>query len=176
MINVVASEICIDMDSLYLHGYSNGGMLTHGAYQDSRLAGMFKVVIPVCGNPLGRNGDYVFVPAANSQTSILSIHSRSDRIIPDEGGLAGGWYYASTNDMMGAWASRLGCNSSPTTISTSYDGGSKNTVVTEWKNCNGGQRVVKVLVNGGHCAVPNQEEELQVVCASELSMPLLTQQ
>lgn len=130
MIETIAAEVCIDLDAVLMSGGSNGGMLTHAAYQ--ALPGTFSTVMPVYGLPLqGHN----VVPAANARASILLLHDRSDGVIPPAGGYAGGWYYESADDVLGTWAALHGCDAASTDVATAFDGGSTNLACSEWLNC-----------------------------------------
>lgn len=150
----VASEVCVDLDAVFLTGASNGGMMTHAL--SSALPTTFKAVMPVYGLPLVGHID---VPQALEDTWILQLHDRSDHTIPYAGGYAGGWNYESAVDTLAAWAEVHECDSSPVNTTTPYDGGDKNLACTEWPSCSKG-RVMFCLYDGVHGSWPPQEEDL----------------
>jgi len=155
LLNKTTTELCVDLNSIFVTGLSNGGMLTHYLYQE--LPGIFSAAMPVYGLPLV---GYNTVTNANNATSILQLHDRSDTIIPVSGGDAGGWYYESADDVLGAWASVHGCSSSDTPTTTPYDGGKTNLACTEWAGCAGGKRVMLCMYDGQHGSWPSQGEAL----------------
>lgn len=150
----ITSEVCVDLDAVFLTGASNGGMMTHALY--AALPTTFKAVMPVYGSPLVGHID---VPQALEDTWILQLHDRSDHTIPYMGGYAGGWNYESVDDTLSAWAEVHACDLSPVNVTTPYDGGDKNLACTEWPNCSKG-RVMFCLYDGVHGSWPAHEEDL----------------
>jgi len=150
----IGNELCIDLDKVLASGWSNGGMMIH--WLATEFPDTFSAVMPVYGLPLE---GFDNVPNALSGTAILSLHPRNDRVIPVEGGNGGGWLYISTSTIIGKWASVHGCSSSATSVSTPYDGGSKNFACTEYTGCSSGKRIMRCLYDGGHGSeLPNMEE------------------
>lgn len=157
LLTSLGNELCIDLDAVFASGWSNGGMLVH--WLATKLPTTFASFIPVYGLPLEGFTD---VPNTLTGTSILSLHGRSDKVIPVEGGLAGGWYYESTDTIIGLWAKVHGCNNNPTTISTPYDGGSKNFQCQEYTQCSTSQRVLRCLYDGVHGSVIPDHEAISM--------------
>lgn len=154
LLHDLSNELCLDDEHLFSSGGSNGGMMQHWIYQN--LPGQFVGIVPVYGLPLfGMNG----VPTANKNTWIMAMHDRSDTIIPDQGGWAGGWNYASSDEVYGQWAELKGCESTASPVVTPYDGGAKHIACTEWKNCDTG-RVMHCLYDGQHGSWPSEGEDL----------------
>jgi len=153
LINSLGNELCIDLDGIYAQGWSNGGMMIH--WLATEMPGTFSSLMPIYGLPLKGFTD---VPKELKGTSILSLHARSDTVIPVEGGTADGWIYESTTTILGLWANVHGCSSTPTSISTPYDGGSKNFACKEYTGCTSGKRVLRCLYDGFHGSTcPNME-------------------
>lgn len=154
LLSSLGDEFCIDLDSVYASGWSNGGMMAH--WLTSNLGTTFAAIMPIYGLPLV---EINVVPNGLKDTAILSLHPRNDRVIPVEGGNGGGWLYESTDSVLSDWANVHSCNGSPTTITTPYDGGSKNFVCQEYLNCKTGSgRVLRCLYDGGHgSSCPNME-------------------
>lgn len=149
----LGDELCLDLDAIFASGWSNGGMIQH--WIATNLPTTFAALIPVFGLPLDGFTD---VPDTLRRTAILSLHGRSDTVIPVDGGLAGGWYYESTSTIIGIWARIHGCSSNPTSVSTPYDGGNKNFACTEYLGCSSGKRVMRCLYDGTHSSsIPNHE-------------------
>ena len=85
--------------------------------------------MPVYGLPLKNHLD---VPDALKGTSILSMHDRSDTVIPWGGGEAGGWEYESGKAVADSWAKVHNCElAASVPVKTPYDGGAKN-VACQW--------------------------------------------
>lgn len=155
LITKTTSELCIDLNSIFVTGCSNGGMLTHYLY--SALPTTFRAVMPVYGLPLiGYNN----ITEANKGTSILHLHGRFDKTIPVAGGDAGGWIYESAADVLGAWAALHACAGEAIAVTTPYDGGATNLACSEWTGCQDGNRVMLCLYDGVHGSWPAQGEEL----------------
>ena len=145
LVTHLSASLCLDLDALFVTGGSNGGMMTHYIY--SQLAPMFAAYVPMYGLPLM---GFAIVPTAASHSSIMALHDRSDQIIPANGGLAGGWYYESTDTVYEKWAAIKGCNAVPHSIVTPFDGpANANLACLEYGGCRRG-RVIRCLYDGTH--------------------------
>lgn len=155
LLATLGNEFCIDLDSLFASGASNGGMLIH--WLATKLPSTFAALMPVFGLPLKGFTD---VPNALLGTAILALHDRSDTVIPVDGGeTADGWIYESTDTMYGEWASVHGCNLKPHAIVTPYDGGNKHIACKEYTGCKNNKRIIRCLYDGTHGSYcPNQEK------------------
>jgi len=155
MLASVESELCIDLDAVFVTGGSNGGMMTHNMY--SVMPETFRAVMPVFGLPLIGHID---VPTELRNTSILLLHDRSDTVIPVDGGWADGWQYESADDTLATWAELHGCASKQTATTTPYDGGNVNLACTEYASCASGHTVMKCMYDGHHGSWFANEEKL----------------
>ena len=155
LVSTVSEELCIDLNSVYLAGGSNGGMFVHSAY--AQAPDVFKSVNPVYGLPLVGHID---VPEKLTETSIYHFHDRSDGIIPADGGLAGGWEYESADDVLATWASLHECDEKQTRLVTPHDGGRRNAECFEHANCKTNQQVVKCMYDGNHGDWPDRGQLL----------------
>merc|ERR1719273_3436 len=121
----------------------------------TKLPSTFAAMIPIYGLPLE---GFIDVPVTLRGTAMLSLHPRSDTVIPVEGGIANGWIYESTDVIIGIWADVHGCSSTPVTITTPWDGGSRNFVCQEYTGCSSKKRILRCLYDGVHgTKCPNLE-------------------
>jgi len=142
----LGAELCVDLDAVFATGGSNGGMLTHWLY--ARLPNTFAALVPVFGLPLR---GFAEVPAALRGVSIMSLHDRSDEIIPEAGGYADGWFYDSSDEVYGLWASLKGCAAAPTPIDVPFPSvPNRNLACREYLGCAAGGRVMRCLYDGHH--------------------------
>ena len=130
-------------------------MLTHFLY--SQLPDQFDAVAPVYGLPLKGHID---VPDGLIDTSIFHLHDRSDTVIPEKGGFAGGWEYESADAVLSNWATLHGCNPNLTPFKTPYDGGDYNIACVEHAYCASKKSVVKCMYDGHHGTWPDRGDLL----------------
>jgi poly(3-hydroxybutyrate) depolymerase len=95
-----------------------------------------------------------------NKTSIFHLHDRSDDVIPEAGGFAGGWEYESADSVLEEWAKVHGCEEETTVKKTSYDGGKYNIACVEHAKCASKKSVVKCLYDGHHGSWPDRGELL----------------
>jgi hypothetical protein len=120
-------------------------MLTHWLY--ARLPTAFAALVPVYGLPLR---GFAEVPAALEPASILALHDRSDEVIPEAGGFAGGWFYATSDEVYGLWSALKGCAPAPSAIEVPFPSApNANLACREYLGCRRG-RVVRCLYDGHH--------------------------
>jgi len=171
----ITAQVCIDLDSVYATGASNGGMFVHWLVAEAtrrtsfnpRLAG----IVPIYGLPLAGAMD---VPPALADVPIMQVHDRSDVTIPRDGSESTtGWLYVPLPELLRKWATVHGCDTSAMVpLSTPFDGGPRNVVCVEHK-CHGtaangtvatpaatAPRVVRCLYNGRHGSWLGHMEEL----------------
>ena len=155
VISKVSEELCVDSTRIYLAGGSNGGMMVHYLY--SKFPEKFAAVAPIYGLPLKGHID---VPDELVETSIFHMHDRSDTVIPEAGGFAGGWEYESADDVLKQWAELHGCEEETAKKMTPFDGGEYNVECVEHKKCKSKKEVVKCLYDGHHGDWPDRGELL----------------
>lgn len=80
----LSTDLCIDLGAIFATGQSNGGMLVHYLY--AQLPSTFAAFVPVYGLPL--IGFDSVPPGMAASRSIMSLHGRSDDVIPANGGLS----------------------------------------------------------------------------------------
>lgn len=150
----LGKEFCIDLDAVFASGESNGGMMIH--WLAASLPTTFAALMPIFGLPLKGFTD---VPTTLRGTGILSLHDRSDNVIPVGGGTANGWIYESTDTIIGEWARIHGCSLTPRSIVTPYDGGLKHVACQEYQECTSQKRIIRCLYDGVHGSYcPNMEK------------------
>jgi len=162
--DMMTDALCIDLDHVFIEGFSNGGMLTHNLY--SRFPSKFRAVFPANSLPLE---GYLDVPEALQGTSIFMTNARADNYIPEAGGYGFGWYYVSAEAVLLEWARVNDCNLISRRVQTPYDGGEKDLACVEWENCSGGTRVMHCNYDGGHATRPEEWEALTMWFVEELS-------
>jgi polyhydroxybutyrate depolymerase len=92
---------CTDESRLYVGGASNGGMFTY------YLAGQIPELVTggyllMCGQPMV---GWLNTPALAAESYMLSLHGRSDDVLPPAGGVDGDdmWVYESLNNTFYVW-------------------------------------------------------------------------
>ena len=81
----------------------------------------------------------------------MALHDRSDQIIPEPGGFADGWFYASSDEVYGKWAALKRCAAAPTPIDVPFPSApNANLACREYLGCAAGGRVVRCLYDGHH--------------------------
>lgn len=163
MYEMITDALCIDLDRVFIEGFSNGGMLTHNLY--SRFPTKFRAVFPANSLPLR---GYINVPEALKGTSIFMTNARGDNYIPQAGGFGFGWYYASAEAVLLEFARVNDCNLISRRVQTPYDGGLKDLACVEWENCSGETRVMHCNHDGGHAGRPEDWEALTMWFVGEL--------
>jgi poly(3-hydroxybutyrate) depolymerase len=119
LLDYISNKICMDLDSVFLLGFSNGGMVSY-EIAGSTLAGKVSAVLPQFALPMKER---LFVPEALSGTSFLYMGGRNDRLIPPTGELPGeGWFYESYTTCLSEYAAVNGCDENATGAITPLDG------------------------------------------------------
>jgi len=146
MIDYIGQQSCIDLDSVFITGVSNGGMLSWRIAAE--LTHKIAAFLPCFGLPLIGRLD---VPKRLSGVPLLLLHGRQDRIIPGDGSLSSeGWYYVTDDQAVEAVAAVHHCSGSATKFVTPHDGGSQNIECTGYSDCTSGGLAVKCLYDAGH--------------------------
>jgi len=161
----LTEELCIDLDRVYVGGFSNGAMLTHYLY--SRFPRKFHAVLPANGLPLIGHLD---VPEALKGVSMLMFNSRGDTLIPQAGGFAYGWDYESADKVLTNWADVNDCDEHYTDVKTPYDGGDENFSCVEWERCSSGGRVMHCNYDGIHTTWPDEGDAVIMWFLNQLGM------
>eukprot|EP00929_Paragymnodinium_shiwhaense_P067413 TRINITY_DN33938_c0_g1_i1.p1 TRINITY_DN33938_c0_g1~~TRINITY_DN33938_c0_g1_i1.p1 ORF type:complete len:321 (+),score=33.49 TRINITY_DN33938_c0_g1_i1:77-1039(+) len=108
MLAWLTDNYCIDENSIYAHGESNGAMFLHHLVR--QLPDVFAAVVPWYGTPmlgylLGEHSRVVSNITALQQTALLTLHARQDDTIPPDGGVSkDGWIYESESSVRHLWA------------------------------------------------------------------------
>ena len=73
----VRDHYCLDVNSIHMSGYSNGGSFSY--YAASKLSDIIASIAPNSGTPFPGFGD---VPPLDSPISIIDFHGLVDSVIP----------------------------------------------------------------------------------------------
>lgn len=148
LLDTLESQLCIDTSREYIAGESNGGMMAYqlGVTLSNRVA----AIAPQFGS--FHRG---FNMAPKSGVPIMSIHGKSDTVVPANTSLSGdGYYYTTTSNIFNGdsyssgWKKANGCSGSSTHYKTNYDRVKDLWCVSEGI-CSGGD-VVRCSYTGGH--------------------------
>ncbi len=166
MLNMVESQLCIDLDRVWASGCSNGGMFTHELARDVRTAGRIRGIAPIVGLPhwgystgpvvegisyFGMFGvdDDVVPPVTNTDISNMSQENQ-------------GWRYTAYNKTVADWTMGNGCSGDG---QAPLIGNEYNTTDYGFFNCVQGcdedeakntSHVVGCLFEGGHVCYNNK--------------------
>jgi poly(3-hydroxybutyrate) depolymerase len=134
------------MDSIFLLGFSNGGMVSY-EIAGTTLQGKISAILPQYSLPM-RGG--LKVPETLRQTSFLYMGGRADTLIPPAGEIPGtGWFYESYETCLAAYAVVNGCDPTTVTAATPFDGQDGLSCI-EHAYCASGRRVMGCLYDAGH--------------------------
>jgi poly(3-hydroxybutyrate) depolymerase len=144
----------------FVVGGSNGGMMIHWLL--AQWPGAFDGAVPVFGTPLlgylagGKGAPLLRSAQASRRTAILSLHDRSDTVVPWQGGRdSDGWLYETLERTMDVWAAVHGCGADASPVSTPLSGGSAKVACTAYPDCGSGV-VQQCLYDGTHGTWPEQ--------------------
>lgn len=152
LIDQIASEFCVDLDSVHQSGISNGGMFS---YFIASRTDKFATIGPVAGAPLIGYGE---VPSG--PISVIDFHGINDDTIPiDVGHSMGegphnsviswdGYYYGEKARVIAEWADGLECGPS-VPWPTDMDGTNGWACIIH-SGCKGGGEIVACTANYGH--------------------------
>eukprot|EP00931_Biecheleriopsis_adriatica_P086440 TRINITY_DN61115_c0_g1_i1.p1 TRINITY_DN61115_c0_g1~~TRINITY_DN61115_c0_g1_i1.p1 ORF type:complete len:364 (+),score=54.02 TRINITY_DN61115_c0_g1_i1:32-1123(+) len=153
-------SFCLDSQSYFLVGESNGGMFVHYLIQE--LPGKFLAAAPVFASPLmgylvGSQYQLLSQKGLAGRTSMIQLHDRSDTTIPWQGGRSqDGWLYESLDRSVGVWAALHGCSLKAQRAPSTFDGGPANLQCLEHGNCTSQGRVMFCIYDGNHGDWPDQ--------------------
>eukprot|EP00413_Alexandrium_margalefii_P011630 CAMPEP_0204524900 /NCGR_PEP_ID=MMETSP0661-20131031/7621_1 /ASSEMBLY_ACC=CAM_ASM_000606 /TAXON_ID=109239 /ORGANISM="Alexandrium margalefi, Strain AMGDE01CS-322" /LENGTH=375 /DNA_ID=CAMNT_0051530675 /DNA_START=56 /DNA_END=1183 /DNA_ORIENTATION=+ len=162
----LSQELCIDLNRVYLHGESNGGMMMTHLVREMPEA--FAGVSPWFGTPmlgflLGPQMQMVTKQADFSKIALLTLHARSDVTIPPGGGVSeDGWIFEAESSVRRLWAAIHGCQQVHMHIPTKWDGGDLAFRCHEHTACRTGRRVIGCRYNGEHGDWPNSNHGDQI--------------
>ena len=156
MVDYVNDMYCLDMESIHLTGYSNGGMFSY--YAASQLNDIIASITTNAASPIIGFGD---VPL-NPPISLLDFHGQLDGVIPYDVNSASSqgmgpynsvisgdlYYYYQSPDAWGKWVEDLGCggqNIYPTDMD-----GIDSWRCNIWSGCLDGTEVVHCTGDYGH--------------------------
>lgn len=108
LVDLVATEYCLDERRVYASGFSNGGFMTHrlGCEMADRLAAIAVVA--------GQEG--VEICAPTRPMPVVQVHGTADPVVPYGGNSFIG--FPSTQETIDGWAERDGCSDTSETLST----------------------------------------------------------
>ncbi len=134
-------QLCIDPARIYVTGMSNGAQMTHRLGCD--LSDLVAAIAPVAGG-------YLRTQACNAvrPLPVVGFHGTEDNLLPYEGSPL----FLPVRDWAAAWATRNGCNPTPTVTFQNGD------VTGEtWSNCQDNAEVTLYTVEGGGHSWPGSE-------------------
>jgi len=154
LLEKVGQDFCVDLNRIYAHGESNGGMMVNHLVREMPQA--FAGVSPWFGSPLlgsllGPEMQLIRSRADAARTALLTLHARSDVTVPPGGGVSdGGWIFESESSVRSMWAAFHGCQIAHDVIPTKWDGGDLNFTCIEHRACMTGRRVIGCQYRGQH--------------------------
>jgi hypothetical protein len=136
LIEAIGEQVCIDLNSVFVSGASNGGMVSFEIA--AGLPDKIAALVPVFGLPtLGT----LAVPNQLRDTSYLFLSGRQDRVVPIDASLSNaGWYYEAYDTASKAYSAVHGCDQArpPSRVETPADG-VNNLACVEYHDCVGGR-------------------------------------
>ena len=156
VVNFVDENYCLDMNSIHLTGYSNGGMFSF--YAASLLNDIVASISTNAASPLIGFGDVPLDPPI----SLINFHGLLDATIPYDVDSVGSqgygplnsvvssdlYYYEQNPDTINKWVNELAC-SSQNSYSTDMDG-VDDWACNIWSDCDSGKEIVHCTGFYGH--------------------------
>jgi polyhydroxybutyrate depolymerase len=159
LLDDIEKSVCVDLDSVYATGISNGGMFVNRLGCD--LGDRFAAIAPVAGTiAKGFN----CAPGGNPPTSIINFCGTRDTVVPCDGSPASdGFLYTPTSKVMDLWAGpdSQGCSSKDSPYPTSHDGDASFRCVQR-ADCGSGAEVVDCTWDGDHDWPRNGKDQFSV--------------
>jgi poly(3-hydroxybutyrate) depolymerase len=144
VIDELEATLCVDLDRVYLVGYSNGGMFAHQTACE--LSDRLAAVIPQHGF-LAKG--FSCVPPTDHQ-SLLLIGGTSDNTVPFDGSRSSdGYFYTPMAQVASEFAAAQGCSPTTSPYVTPSDG-VDNLDCVQHADCTTGAEVVRCEWNGAH--------------------------
>lgn len=163
LVESLKAKLPIDEKRIYATGVSNGGVFSHRLACET--ADIFGAVGPVSGLMATK-----FVPRCNPSgtVSVVAIHGTADQGMPIQGGdqqggfavLGDGGVLESAESTRKFWASRNGCNLTPSTANLPPRVNDGTSVVKiHYSGCRNNTEVIYYVVNGmGHSWPPKKPQ------------------
>ena len=112
------NNFCVDLESIWGAGCSNGGMFLHELASDSRSASYFAGIAPMVGLP-----HFGFNDGPTASMSYFGIWGVNDDVVPpeesaDDSGVtvtdraaeSNGWFYQTSASVLEKWRSDMNCD------------------------------------------------------------------
>jgi len=143
MNNYVQNNWTVDVNRIYLTGFSQGGQTTQSLAW--RLSDILAAAAPHHG--FAANG---YTQAAETPMGMFQVWASDDRTVDGNGTESGdGMIYDSAEETITTWANAQGCADESSEYPTDYDGTSGWTCV-QYAGCTSGTEVVSCVWEGGH--------------------------
>ncbi|HJZ05620.1 hypothetical protein A2634_05455 [Candidatus Amesbacteria bacterium RIFCSPHIGHO2_01_FULL_48_32] len=141
VIQDVISKYRVDVNKIYLTGFSNGSLLAYRFVTegDSPVRALGIVAGSTGGRSLGQ-GEYFRINPPSDLVSLVMIHGLQDRVVPYSGGpneylnVKGLVRFDAFTGGVGLWRNSDGCSTQETTKTAEVE-------IVEWKNCSDGAQV-----------------------------------
>jgi len=140
-IDEMLNTYCIDLDSVIMHGFSNGGMKNYEFYWE--FPDLFKSVASFDGGVFPNT-----IPTLDSAVdypSFWSMEQRSGFNIDHND-----YLYERADVYLPKMVAASNCDENPAKIVTPADGGAQNVECFEYANCDSDTRLGYCLYDGGH--------------------------
>ena len=143
LIEHVKTHWTIDADRIYITGFSQGGQTAQSLAW--RLSDVIAAAAPQHG--FSANG-YTVAPL--TPIGLFQVWGNTDRIVDGHDTASNdGMIYDGAEETALVWAEGLGCDLTPTTYATPYDG-TQGWNCMQHANCPSGKEVVTCVWDGGH--------------------------
>jgi len=137
----MGSRYSIDLNRVYLSGFSMGGMLTYHAMNN--MDGVFAAFGPVSG--------YMSTATTSSRpVPLLHIHGTSDGVVPYLAGNSGatGGYFPGIASIIAGWVTKNKCATTPATTTPYPAGKTNNNSKKLYSGCDNGVEVGLISLDG----------------------------
>ena len=147
VVDELVAELNIDLDRIYVSGFSNGAMMTHkvAANMPDVFAAAAMMSGPIGGVPK-TNSAMEYLSASAGPLGVLTMHGKLDTKIYYDGGPSTDSNYGRTDisapDGVDFWATQMGCEDSPTTTDLMSDAH-----LNSWTDCAEGVQVRMITLD-----------------------------
>jgi len=136
VIEDVQKRLPIDPDSIYMVGFSNGGMLAYRfAAEKGGILAALATVATTTGSQSAGNAPLWRLPDPEAPLPLVSFHGLADDAIPAQGGISpkrrGDQTFLSVDESTDIWVRNNGCDPDPL-LSSSHQGRVR---IQTWRGC-----------------------------------------